>query len=97
MDVADAINLMLYANPRPDGQPGCAVWDVFRAEDADKIRAFLSKKFDSQYSFTDPIHSQIFYLDSTTRRELWEQKGVISWRIYQYPVRDLLLLARTRH
>jgi lysine-specific demethylase 3 len=28
-----------------DGSPGYAIWDLFRAEDSDKIREFLRKKF----------------------------------------------------
>lgn len=86
MDVADAVNVMLYASPRSDGQPGCAVWDLFRAQDADKIRAYLKYKFDKTHPFTDPIHSQHFYLDSSRRKELAEKYGVVSWRVYQYPV-----------
>lgn len=130
MDVADAINIMLYASPRarkdpkpPNGvneegisgnddkeptgthategdrmdidhiekttedeQPGCAVWDLFRAEDADKIRSFLKGKYGGKITFTDPIHSQIFYLDSDLRKELAEEYGVVSFRVYQYPV-----------
>jgi hypothetical protein len=94
MDVADAINVMLYASPRPDGQPGCAVWDLFRAEDADTIREFLKEKYGGKVLFTDPIHSQVFYLDSELRKELEEKHGVVSFRVYQYPVSFLLLLRR---
>lgn len=86
MDVADAINIMLYASPRTDGQPGCAVWDLFRAEDADDLRRFLRKKYGGTHKFTDPIHSQLFYLDAALRKELLDRYGVISWRVYQYPV-----------
>lgn len=71
-------------------QPGCAVWDLFRAEDADKIRQFLREKYANQVYFTDPIHSQIFYLDSDLRRELAEKYGVVSYRVYQYVVSHLL-------
>jgi len=45
MDMADAFNVMLNATDCEDGTPGYAVWDLFRAEDSDKIRAFLRKKF----------------------------------------------------
>jgi len=86
MDVADAINIMLYASPRSDGQPGCAVWDLFKAQDADTIRTFLKDKFGGKVIFTDPIHSQVFYLDSALRKELEEEYGVVSFRVYQYPV-----------
>lgn len=96
MDVADAVNIMLYASPREDDQPGCAVWDLFRAEDADKIRQFLTRKFSNKVFFTDPIHSQVFYLDAELRRELAEKYGVVSSRVYQYPVGYLSRLASSR-
>lgn len=67
-------------------RPGCAVWDIYPAQDADKIREFLKEKFDKTHNFVDPIHSQMFYLDAKSRKELWERKKVISWRVYQYPV-----------
>ena len=92
MDVADAINIMLYASPRSDGQTGCAVWDLFRAEDAGKLRKFLHSKYggDLTKKFTDPIHSQLFYLNGELRKELCHRYGVVSWRVYQYPVRSHL-------
>jgi [histone H3]-dimethyl-L-lysine9 demethylase len=85
MDMADAINIMLYANDPSPGVTGCAVWDIYRAEDSNAIRDFLSVRF-KNYKFHDPIHSQIFYMNEAIRRELFEEKGVISHRIYQYRV-----------
>ena len=82
MDMADAVNIMTYASPTPDGRPGCAAWDIFRAEDTPKLRKFLRKKFKGQYQH-DPIHSQQFYLDSSLRQELYKDYGVQSHRIYQ--------------
>ena len=58
MDMADAINIMLFAANTPDGRPGCAAWDLFRSEDSAKLRKFLRRKFKGQYT-NDPIHSQI--------------------------------------
>lgn len=90
MDMADAINILMHANPKEDGSPGCAVWDLYKPEDADAIRSFLIKKYEgSKHKFTDPIHSQIFYLDSELRQELRAATGVVSYRIYQYPVSGL--------
>lgn len=45
MDMADALNVMLYASKCEDGTEGYAVWDLFRAEDSDKLRGFLRKRF----------------------------------------------------
>lgn len=32
-----------------------------------------------------PIHTQRFFLDRKLRKELWEKKGIKSWRIHQRP------------
>jgi lysine-specific demethylase 3 len=98
MDVADAVNIMLYASPMADGSPGCAVWDLFRAEDADAIRDFLTTKYAAKAKFfTDPIHSQMFYLDAALRQELFEHKGVKSFRVYQYPGQAVFIPAGCAH
>jgi lysine-specific demethylase 3 len=81
MDMADALNLMTYAAPDADGQEGCAAWDLFRAQDSDNIRQFLRAKF--AIIAQDPIHSQQVYLDDEARRQLWEEYGVKSYRVYQ--------------
>ncbi|KAJ7499398.1 hypothetical protein FB451DRAFT_1205305 [Mycena latifolia] len=81
MDMADALNIMTYAAPDPDGKEGCAAWDLFRAQDSNQIRQFMRAKFST--TGLDPIHSQQVYLDDEARRELWEQHGVKSYRVYQ--------------
>jgi len=45
MDMADALNVMLYSSTCEDGSEGYAVWDLFKAEDSDKIRMFLRRRF----------------------------------------------------
>jgi len=35
--LASAVNLMLWAGPTSQGGPGFAAWDLFRAQDADKV------------------------------------------------------------
>ncbi|WVQ76876.1 hypothetical protein IAR50_006550 [Cryptococcus sp. DSM 104548] len=125
MDVADAVNIMLYAAPiseeesslgvdkdqataqneketgkekqRGKKQPGCAVWDLYPASAADKIRDFLKSKFDKTHSFIDPIHSQRFYLDTDLRKELFEKKGVAGWRVWQYPGQAVFIPAGCAH
>ncbi|KAJ6510281.1 Clavaminate synthase-like protein [Mycena vitilis] len=81
MDMADALNLMTYAAPGPQGEEGCAAWDLFRAQDSDKIRHFIRTNFAT--TGLDPIHMQQVYLDDKARRQLWEEQGVKSYRVYQ--------------
>lgn len=96
MDMADAVNIMTYASTTPDGKPGCAVWDLFRAQDAEKLRTFLRRKFKGTYQH-DPIHSQQFYLDSQLRKELYDTHGIKSHRVYQKPGEAIFIPAGCAH
>src|SRR5580700_41317 len=96
MDMADTLNIMTFASPSPDGSPGCAAWDLFRAEDSDKLRQFLRKRC-SVSPQHDPIHSQQFYLDCDMRKDLCEMYGVKSHRVYQEPGDAILIPAGCAH
>jgi [histone H3]-dimethyl-L-lysine9 demethylase len=96
MDMADALNVMTCASLTPDGKPGTAAWDLFRAEDSDKIRQFLKRKFKGAFQH-DPIHSQLFYLDTTLRQELYTEYGVKSFRVYQKPGEAVFIPAGCAH
>ncbi|TFY69492.1 hypothetical protein EVJ58_g372 [Rhodofomes roseus] len=96
MDMADAVNVMLYAARTPDGRPGCAAWDLFKAEDAIKLRKYMRKKFKGHFQH-DPIHSQQFYLDSEHREELFKEYGVKSHRVYQQPGEAVFIPAGCAH
>ncbi|KAG6336334.1 hypothetical protein ID866_2759 [Astraeus odoratus] len=96
MDMADALNIMTFAAPTPDGKPGCAVWDLFRASDSEKLRHFLKRKFKGTYQH-DPIHSQQFYLDSQLRKDLFDTYGVKSHRVYQRPGEAVFIPAGCAH
>lgn len=96
--MADAVNIMMFANDSKDGLPGVAVWDIFRACDSDKLRAYLRRHFDRQSTeYRDPIHSQLFYLDTDHRRRLYEEEKVYSWRIYQRPGEAVFIPAGCAH
>lgn len=96
MDMSDALNIMTYASPLPDGSPGCAAWDLFKAGDSDKLRGFLRKRFKGSFQH-DPIHSQQFYLDETLRKELLEECGIMSYRVYQRPGEAVFIPAGCAH
>ncbi|KAJ1300194.1 hypothetical protein OPQ81_011943 [Rhizoctonia solani] len=98
MDMADAVNIMMYASSSPDGSPGVAAWDIFRAKDSDKIRSYLRRHFQGRANeFRDPIHSQLFYLDSHHRKKLYDEEQVFSWRIYQRPGDAVFIPAGCAH
>lgn len=82
MDIADAVNVLVSAGRDDTGEPGGAVWDIYRPEDAHAIRRFLRERFPGK-SRDDPIHDQIFFLDSDLRRELHDGYGVKSYRVFQ--------------
>ena len=96
MDMADAVNIMLYAADTPAGGQGCAAWDLFKADDAPKLRRYMRKRFKGQFQH-DPIHSQQFYLDSTHREELFKEYGVKSHRVYQKPGEAVFIPAGCAH
>jgi lysine-specific demethylase 3 len=56
MGMADAVNVMLYAKPTPDGKPGGALWDINDPSNAGNIQDFLKAKFKGKFQ-NDPIHS----------------------------------------
>lgn len=96
MDMADAVNIMMHAEPTPAGDVGCAAWDIFRAEDSEEIRVFLKKHFRNKV-VTDPIHAQIFYLDPSLRKQLYDEHGVKSYRFYQKPGDAVFIPAGCAH
>ncbi|EKM75704.1 hypothetical protein AGABI1DRAFT_79449 [Agaricus bisporus var. burnettii JB137-S8] len=95
LDMADAVNIMTYTEQCPDGTPGCAAWDIFRSSDSDQLRTFLHQKFPKQA--TDPIHGQQIYLDEVCRKELFDQFGIKSYRIYQRPGEAIFIPAGCAH
>lgn len=97
MDMADAVNIMNYAAPRRDGSPGYAAWNIFRASDAGTIRDFLKEHFPDASEGLDPIHSQVHFLDTALREQLFKEKGVQSWRIDQKPGDAVFIPAGCAH
>uniref|UniRef100_A0A671V8I3 Lysine-specific demethylase n=1 Tax=Sparus aurata TaxID=8175 RepID=A0A671V8I3_SPAAU len=68
-------------------KPG-ALWHIYAAKDAEKIRELLRKVGEEQGQENppdhDPIHDQSWYLDQLLRRRLYEEYGVQGWAIVQF-------------
>jgi len=96
MDMADGVNIMVHSEPRADGSPGVAAWDLFRAEDADRLRRFLKRRFGVNGQH-DPILSQQYYLDAALRKELFDDYGIKSHRVYQRPGDAVFIPAGCAH
>ncbi|XP_061280627.1 lysine-specific demethylase 3B isoform X1 [Bos javanicus] len=68
-------------------KPG-ALWHIYAAKDAEKIRELLRKVGEEQGQENppdhDPIHDQSWYLDQTLRKRLYEEYGVQGWAIVQF-------------
>ncbi|KAJ7740064.1 hypothetical protein DFH07DRAFT_965551 [Mycena maculata] len=95
MDMSDVLNIMTYASLDSENKDGRAVWDLFRAQDSNKIRRFLRAKFPKNSG--DPIHGQEVYLDDNARRDLWTEHGVKSYRVYQTPGNAIFIPAGCAH
>ncbi|KAK4052687.1 hypothetical protein OIV83_001974 [Microbotryomycetes sp. JL201] len=105
-DLADAVNVMFWSSDNPDGTPGTAAWDIYRAQDSALIRKFLFELMAEQSgrpldqvmaAEDDPIHSQLFFLNSKLRERLLHSKGVKSWRILQRPGQAVFIPAGCAH
>ncbi|KAG7517860.1 hypothetical protein JOB18_018147 [Solea senegalensis] len=68
-------------------KPG-ALWHIYAAKDAEKIRELLRKVGEEQGQENppdhDPIHDQSWYLEQVLRRRLYEEYGVQGWAIVQF-------------
>ena len=67
-------------------RPG-ALWHIYDARDADKIRDLLNKvakeRGEAIEAHHDPIHDQSWYLDEKLREQLQKEYGVVGYSIVQ--------------
>ncbi|KZV75102.1 hypothetical protein PENSPDRAFT_661909 [Peniophora sp. CONT] len=97
LDAADGVNLLLHAERAPDGSPGGAVWDLFRAEDADVVRRFLARRAGEKGADKDPLLAGAMYVDDEMRRALWTEHGITSHRLVQRPGDAVFIPAGVAH
>uniref|UniRef100_A0A0C9R3V8 [histone H3]-dimethyl-L-lysine(9) demethylase n=1 Tax=Fopius arisanus TaxID=64838 RepID=A0A0C9R3V8_9HYME len=72
---------------RERGEAPGALWHIYAARDADKIRDLLNavaiERGARLEPHHDPIHDQSFYLDGKLRKRLYEQYGVEGYAVVQ--------------
>lgn len=78
-DLCDAFNIMVHASP----STGRALWHIFRASDATKIREYLKLIHPKDSMADDPIHCQKYYLGPSQLSQLREQYDVIPFTFQQ--------------
>lgn len=84
----------------PDTVPG-ALWHIYHARDADKIRDLLNKVAIANgvklEPYHDPIHDQSWFLDRPLRERLYKEYGVEGYSILQCMGDALFIPAGTPH
>uniref|UniRef100_A0A7N4PLK3 Lysine-specific demethylase n=1 Tax=Sarcophilus harrisii TaxID=9305 RepID=A0A7N4PLK3_SARHA len=87
IDEGDADEVTKQRIHEGNEKPG-ALWHIYAAKDAEKIRELLRKVGEEQGQENppdhDPIHDQSWYLDQTLRKRLYEEYGVQGWAIVQF-------------
>ncbi|XP_037875429.1 probable JmjC domain-containing histone demethylation protein 2C isoform X2 [Bombyx mori] len=70
-------------------KPPAALWHIYAAKDADKIRDFLVRAELDRGARPrpqhDPVHDQTWYLDAALRERLYREYGVEGYAILQCP------------
>ncbi|XP_062941880.1 lysine-specific demethylase hairless isoform X1 [Cynocephalus volans] len=79
------------------GSQVSAVWHVFRAQDAQRIRRFLQMVCPAGAGTLEPGTPGSCYLDSGLRRRLREEWGVSCWTLLQAPGEAVLVPAGAPH
>ncbi|KAI1903001.1 hypothetical protein AGOR_G00022680 [Albula goreensis] len=83
-DVDEVTKRRIYEGKEKPG----ALWHIYAAKDAEKIRELLRRVGEEQGQENppdhDPIHDQSWYLDQVLRRRLLEEFGVQGWAIVQF-------------
>lgn len=82
-------------------KPPAALWHIYAAKDADKIRDFLVRAELERGARPrpqhDPVHDQTWYLDAALRERLYREYGVEGYAILQCPGDAVFIPAGAPH
>lgn len=80
-------DILMRRRVRDKGETPGAIWHIYAAQDADKIRDLLNKvaieRGERLEPNHDPIHDQSWYLDGPLRERLYREYGVEGYPIAQ--------------
>ncbi|XP_059049964.1 lysine-specific demethylase 3B isoform X2 [Achroia grisella] len=86
---AEEAGVDVLARRRARVKPPAALWHIYAAKDADKIRDFLVhaelERGARPRPQHDPVHDQTWYLDAALRERLYREYGVEGYAILQCP------------
>lgn len=86
---AERANLDVLSARRARNRPPAALWHIYEARDADKIRDFLigveSERGVRPREQHDPVHDQTWYLDARLRERLYSEYRVEGYAVLQCP------------
>lgn len=96
IDLTCAVNIMLYANESRPGEPGGALWHIFKRQDTPKLRAYLIAKYGASSQASDPVHDQEWYLGPQDLACL-ASDGVVPFAIMQQPGQAVFIPSGCAH
>ncbi|XP_047509324.1 lysine-specific demethylase 3A isoform X1 [Pieris napi] len=86
---AEEAGVDVLSRKRARVKPPAALWHIYAAKDADKIRDFLVRaeleRGARPRAQHDPVHDQTWYLDAALRERLYREYGVEGYAILQCP------------
>ncbi|XP_045769375.1 probable JmjC domain-containing histone demethylation protein 2C isoform X2 [Maniola jurtina] len=86
---AEEAGVDVLSRRRARVRPPAALWHIYAARDADKIRDFLVRaeleRGARPRAQHDPVHDQTWYLDAALRERLYREYGVEGYAILQCP------------
>ncbi|XP_013192527.2 lysine-specific demethylase 3B isoform X1 [Amyelois transitella] len=86
---AEEAGVDVLSRRRARVKPPAALWHIYAARDADKIRDFLVRaeleRGARPRAQHDPVHDQTWYLDAALRERLYREYGVEGYAIVQCP------------
>ena len=98
LDVADAVNVMVYAGKHISGVDGYATWQIFSPDDTPYIRKYLRERHPNLKAMAgDPIHNQSIYLTPDMLDDLATEYHVCPYVVRQRVGEAVFIPAGSAH